>query len=71
MRSREEHFRLLADSVPQLVWTAGPDGRIEYMSARRKGTEQRAERIGKGSFIPMIGERPRKHGFTPAKLASL
>jgi hypothetical protein len=26
LRSREEHFRLLADSVPQLVWTAGPDG---------------------------------------------
>ena len=36
MRSREEHFRLLADSVPQLVWTAGPDGRIEYTSARRE-----------------------------------
>jgi PAS domain S-box-containing protein len=36
LRSREEHFRLLADSVPQLVWTAGPDGRIEYMSARRE-----------------------------------
>ena len=34
--SREEHFRLLADSLPQLVWTAGPDGRIEYMSARRE-----------------------------------
>jgi PAS domain S-box-containing protein len=36
LRSREEHFRLLADSLPQLVWTAGPDGRIEYMSARRE-----------------------------------
>ena len=36
LRNREEHFRLLADSVPQLVWTAGPDGRIEYMSARRE-----------------------------------
>jgi len=35
LRSREEHFTLLADSVPQLVWTAGPDGRIEYTSARR------------------------------------
>jgi PAS domain S-box-containing protein len=35
LRSREEHFRLLADSLPQLVWTAGPDGRIEYTSARR------------------------------------
>ena len=35
LRSREEHFRLLADSLPQLVWTAGPDGRIEYTNARR------------------------------------
>jgi PAS domain S-box-containing protein len=36
LRSREEHFRLLADSVPQLVWTAGPDGRVEYANARRE-----------------------------------
>jgi PAS domain S-box-containing protein len=35
LRSREEHFRLLADSLPQLVWTAGLDGRIEYTNARR------------------------------------
>jgi PAS domain S-box-containing protein len=36
LRSREEHFRLLADSLPQLVWTARPDGRIEYTNARRE-----------------------------------
>jgi PAS domain S-box-containing protein len=36
LRSREEHFRLLADSLPQLVWTAGLDGRIEYTNARRE-----------------------------------
>ena len=36
LRSSEEHFRLLADSLPQLVWTAGPDGRIDYTSARRE-----------------------------------
>jgi PAS domain S-box-containing protein len=36
LRSREEHFRLLADSMPQLVWTAGPDGRVEYANARRE-----------------------------------
>ena len=36
LRSREEHFRLLADSVPQLVWTAGRDGQIEYTNARRE-----------------------------------
>jgi two-component sensor histidine kinase len=36
LRSREEHFRLLADSLPQLVWTAGVDGRIEYTNVRRE-----------------------------------
>jgi two-component sensor histidine kinase len=36
LRSREEHFRLLADSLPQLVWTAGPDGGIEYTNALRE-----------------------------------
>jgi PAS domain S-box-containing protein len=36
LRSREEHFRVLADSLPQLVWTAGSDGRIEYANARRE-----------------------------------
>jgi PAS domain S-box-containing protein len=36
LRASEEHFRLLADSLPQLVWTARPDGRIDYTSARRE-----------------------------------
>ena len=36
LQTSEEHFRLLADSLPQLVWTARPDGRIDYTSARRE-----------------------------------
>ena len=36
LRDSEEQFRLLADSVPQLVWTARPDGRIDYANARRE-----------------------------------
>jgi two-component sensor histidine kinase len=36
LRKSEEHFRVLADSLPQLVWTASPDGRIEYTNARRE-----------------------------------
>ncbi len=36
LRASEEHFRLLADSLPQLVWMARPDGRIDYTSARRE-----------------------------------
>jgi PAS domain S-box-containing protein len=32
----EERFRVLADSLPQLVWTARPDGRVDYTNARRE-----------------------------------
>jgi PAS domain S-box-containing protein len=39
----EERFRILADSLPQLVWTAGPDGRVDYTNARR-------EKYGKGGL---------------------
>jgi two-component sensor histidine kinase len=39
----EERFRVLADSLPQLVWTAGPDGRVDYTNARR-------ERYGKSGL---------------------
>jgi PAS domain S-box-containing protein len=42
-RKSEEHFRVLADSLPQLVWTAGPDGRIDYANIRR-------ERYGTGAL---------------------
>jgi PAS domain S-box-containing protein len=50
LRSREEHFRLLADSLPQLVWTAGPDGRIEYTNALR----ERYGAIGKTDWEGII-----------------
>jgi PAS domain S-box-containing protein len=30
----EERFRVLADSLPLLVWTAGPDGRVDYTNAQ-------------------------------------
>ena len=30
----EARFRQLADAMPQIVWTAGPDGRIDYVNER-------------------------------------
>lgn len=33
-RQSEEYFRRLADSLPQLVWTALPDGRVDYYNRR-------------------------------------
>jgi PAS domain S-box-containing protein len=50
LRAREEHFRVLADSLPQLVWTAGPDGRIEYTNARR----EKYGRIGRTDWEGII-----------------
>lgn len=32
LMERELRFRLLAETAPQVVWTAGPDGAIEYLS---------------------------------------
>jgi len=30
----EARFRQLADSMPQIVWTAGPDGSVDYLNER-------------------------------------
>src|SRR6516164_9045246 len=32
LRASEERFRMLAESLPQLVWTCLPDGRVDYLS---------------------------------------
>ena len=32
LRASEERFRTLAQSLPQLVWTSLPDGRVDYLS---------------------------------------
>jgi PAS domain S-box-containing protein len=32
LRTSEERFRMLAESLPQLVWTCLPDGKVDYLS---------------------------------------
>ena len=47
-RQSEARFRQLADSMPQLVWTADPDGRVDYYNERHRefsGIRRSAERI--------------------------
>ncbi|MDY3560425.1 PAS domain S-box protein [Gemmata sp. JC673] len=34
LRASEARYRVLADSVPQIVWTARPDGAVDYMNRR-------------------------------------
>ena len=36
LRESEERLRTLADAMPQLVWTAGPDGKVNYYNVRYK-----------------------------------
>ncbi len=33
-RDGEQRFRLLADAIPQIVWTANPDGGVDYCNQR-------------------------------------
>jgi PAS domain S-box-containing protein len=32
LRQREEHYRRMAEALPQLVWTANPDGHCDFLS---------------------------------------
>jgi PAS domain S-box-containing protein len=32
LRASEQRFRMLAESLPQLVWTGLPDGRVDYLN---------------------------------------
>ncbi len=34
LRESEARFRRLADTMPQIVWTAAPDGSVDYFNAR-------------------------------------
>jgi signal transduction histidine kinase/DNA-binding response OmpR family regulator len=34
LRASEAHFRQLADAMPQIVWTARPDGSLDYFNRR-------------------------------------
>jgi PAS domain S-box-containing protein len=36
LRRSELHFRTLADAMPQLVWTAEPDGSVDYFNERAR-----------------------------------
>ena len=36
LQESKERFRQLADAMPQLVWTAAPDGRVDYFNRRLK-----------------------------------
>ena len=60
LRRSAQRFRLMADSMPQIVWTANPDGSIDYINAYFEsytGIDREAERAKLSraeSAIPFI-----------------
>jgi PAS domain S-box-containing protein len=55
LRSSELHFRTLANSMPQLFWTAQPDGQLEYFNQRWYDYTQLTptESLGEG-WLPVV-----------------
>lgn len=51
----ERKFRQLADSMPQIVWTARPDGLVDYFNERwYQFTGFERDRFGQGSWEPLL-----------------
>ena len=50
IEASERRYRVVADAMPQLVWTAGPDGAIDYYSARSRAYRG----IEVGPWQPMV-----------------
>lgn len=52
---REEKFRLLADSMPQFVWTSGADGNLDYFNQSvYKQTGLTEEQVMNGGWIEIV-----------------
>jgi len=59
LRASEARFRALADAMPQLVWTAHADGRVDYYNARRAEYRGLEERAGEYDWAPLVHEDDR------------
>ncbi|WP_289662106.1 PAS domain-containing sensor histidine kinase [Flavobacterium panacagri] len=55
IKDSEEKFRQLADLVPQVIWTAKPDGYVDYYNKRwYEYTGLEEEKFGDESWVPML-----------------
>ena len=54
VQESEERFRQLADSMPQIVWTSGPDGCLDYYNKRWYEFTGFEEGYGDQSWIPVL-----------------
>jgi PAS domain S-box-containing protein len=54
LRESEERFRMMAEAVPQIVWTAGPDGTVDFFNERWREFTGTAREAGVGNGWRMI-----------------
>jgi signal transduction histidine kinase/PAS domain-containing protein len=54
LEASERRYRVVADAMPQLVWTAGPDGTVDYYSARARNYEGIQPGDGSNDWQPMV-----------------
>lgn len=54
VKESEERFKQLADMMPQMVWTAQPDGQTDYYNKRWYEYTGYGEIFGDESWIPLI-----------------
>ena len=69
LRESEQRFRQLADAMPQIVWTARPDGNIDYLNRRWTEFTGLPETVGNEgwgpSSTPTTPGRRRRAGRRP------
>jgi PAS domain S-box-containing protein len=54
LRVSEARFRQLADAMPQIVWTAGPDGQIDYSNRRWHEYTGLTEGVGNAAWSAVV-----------------
>lgn len=68
----DQRFRELADAMPQIVWTARPDGRIDYINQRWTEFTGQPQSVGNEGWAPILHseEAQLAHQRWAASLAS-
>jgi PAS domain S-box-containing protein len=54
LRESEQRFRQLADAMPQIVWTARPDGNIDYLNHRWTEFTGLPETVGNAGWATLL-----------------
>jgi PAS domain S-box-containing protein len=54
LRASERRFRQLADAMPQIVWTAGSDGQIDYLNRRWTDFTGLPDAVGNATWGPFL-----------------